>query len=101
MVKQRNEVGISRFVVNDEAGIDRNRRRLTLNDHGVGVPADAAVLLIDGDPVAMIEEPRRRQPGYSAAYDSDVFPAGSISRHTPSALDGLPSRLIGRPIPLR
>ena len=49
MGKQRGKFGVVVLVVDDEAGIDRNRLSAVVDIDGMGVTAEAAFTLVNGD----------------------------------------------------
>ena len=60
MGEQRRQVGIGRLVVDDEAGVDRDRAGAPRRLAGVGVAAEAGLGLVENDVVIP-----RQQPGAS------------------------------------
>ena len=73
MVEERDQVGIGRFVVDDKASIDVNRRPSGLfGCDSVGMASRAVIKLQNRDLMAMLrQEPGSAQPRNAAAHDSD------------------------------
>jgi hypothetical protein len=67
-----NEIGVVAVVVDDEAGVDGEAARAAWNLERVGVPADPLLALVEGDAVALGEQPRRRQARHARADHRDV-----------------------------
>ena len=74
MVEERREVGIVRGIVDDEAGIDRDRALGAIDIDRVGVPAEPAVLLVERHVVAAAQQPSRREPGDAGADNRNAAP---------------------------
>jgi len=69
MIEERHQVRVVAFVVNDEASIDRHQAAPARGVDGVGMTADPRVLLVNGDPVSLVEQPSRRHTGDAGADD--------------------------------
>ena len=76
VVEQGHQVGVVAVVVDDEAGVHVDRPGGAVQGDGVGVAADAVVLLIDRDLVSLRQQPGRRQPRDPGPHHRD--PAGGL-----------------------
>ena len=59
VIKQRDQIRIASFVVDNEASVDGCFVLAVRDVHGVRMTADPIILLIDGDVVALVEQPSR------------------------------------------
>ena len=83
VVEQPAQRRVGAVVVDQESGVDADDVAVTaVQVMGVGVSADPAVGLEQGDPVAGRQHVRRRQPCDPAADDGDGAPAWLFSFHT-------------------
>ena len=83
IVEQPAQRGVGAVVVNQERGVDADDVAVAaVEEVGMGVPADPAVGLEQGDLVAGRQQVGRRQPGDPAADDGDKAPAWLIWFHT-------------------
>ena len=85
MLEKRRQVGIGRLVVDDEAGIDRDRALRPLDLDRVAVSAGIVALLEQRDVMRLRQKPRRRKPRDAGSDDSN-FQAfiQCVRRHPPS-----------------
>jgi hypothetical protein len=81
MLEQSGQVGIGQLVVDDEAGIDGNLTFRRAHHNGIRMPADPVAAFIDGDLVALAQEPCRRHAGNSGADNRYAFLARRPALH--------------------
>jgi hypothetical protein len=72
MGEHRREVGIVELVVDDEAGIDRDRRAVIVDGDGMAVASGAQLAVIDPDRIALRKCPGRGIAGNSRSDNRDA-----------------------------
>src|SRR5205085_7500292 len=71
MVEQGGQSGVVQFVVDDEAGIYRDRRAVIVDRDRVAVTARAKLAVVDGDWIAFRQGPGRGIAGNSRSDNRD------------------------------
>src|ERR1700722_14596515 len=63
MLEQRRQVRIVQLVVDDKTDVDRNRRALIIDGHGVTVPARSQFAIVDRHRIMLRQGPGRGVAG--------------------------------------
>ena len=79
MIKQRLQIGIILLVVDDKTSVDRCLPLIRWRINCIRMAADPVMFFVYGNPVGVIEKPRRRHPGNSGPnyrYVQTTFRSG-------------------------
>ena len=73
MLEQSDEIGVIDGIENYKSCVHGNRSPVDTDVRRVAVAADIAILLVDSDFMALIQQPGGRHTGYSGPDNGDVF----------------------------
>ncbi len=93
-LEQRDQVRVVAIVVDDEAGVDGDRRAVVVDGDGVGVTAEPALGLVHGDLMPGPQQPRGAEAGDAGTDHGD---AHVVPRSLMSGLFTRPARFRIRP----